>query len=301
MQRRTIIQSSLALVGVLATLALSPALALGSSPQWYDNGGLLGTAHLPVIAWGEIELESGAVGKINCMNVMNLSVWNEGGQGHGQFEGWGTNACKAPELEETLEKAYEQPIKEGLIKSPLSVFASSELPLRVEYREGITCKERSKTQLSQCSTNPSEERITSKELILNNGLHRRADSFPWKILVGSAIREEEEVPVPKIGVAPAGESCYPTEGGHPTSWEKVPSGCVRITIICPQVPAEVVFYGSLEPSMLNGVKNGLSPSRLQFGAQAGKLISSEGEAPETVVAKEMKLDGMNGVELIQLR
>ena len=300
MHRRTLIRPSLALAGALAALALSPALALGS-PQWYDNGTLVGAAHTPAVVWGEIEFESGAVGKIHCMNVMNLSIWNESSQGYGQFEGWGTNACKAPQLEETLEKAYEQPIKEGLIHSPLSVFATSELPLRVEYREGSTCKERSKTLLSQCDTEPSEERIVSHELVLNNGLHRRASSFPWGIALGSAIREEEEVPVPKIGIPPAGQSCYPTEGGKPVSWEKVPSGCVKITIVCPQVPAEVVFYGSLEPTLINGVKNGLSPSRLQFGEVAGKLISSTGEAPETVVAKELKLDGMNGVELLQAK
>src|SRR5215469_18006212 len=83
----------------LATLA--PVAAQAAEPQWYGNNKVLPATHTTSIAWREIQFESGAVGKIHCMNVMNMTVWNEGGHGLGQFEGWGTNACLAPELEET--------------------------------------------------------------------------------------------------------------------------------------------------------------------------------------------------------
>jgi hypothetical protein len=309
MLRRVLIQGWIAVVATSSLAAvLGPAVAAAETlpptpPKWYDNGALVGAAHTPAVAWGEIELESGAVGKIHCMNVMNLSIWNEGGQGMGQFEGWGTNACKAPQLEETLEKTYEPLIKEGLIKSPLTVFASAELPLRAEFREGLTCKERAKTNLSECKEHPEEERLVNYELLLNNpnGLHRRGSSFPWKLQTKWEERQEEVVPVPVIGLPPSGQTCYPTENGEPESWEKVPVGCVKISVVCPQIPVEVVFYGSLAPTLINGVKNGLSPARIEFGEAAGKLISSRGVAPETIVVKSLKVAGMNGVELLQLR
>lgn len=295
-------------VGLLLP-ALAPAAAHAASAAWYQNGNSVGETHRPAIAWQEIKLESGAVGEIHCMNVMNLSVWDEGAVGAGAFEGWGTNACKAPALEETLEKTYESAIKEGLIKSPLTVFATSEMELRPEDREGEICSAKNKTKMSECEA--LEERKVSKELTLNNpnGLHRRGDSFPWKVNLTTGIREEEEVALAQIGAAPEGHTCYPKERvivegkevERSAKWQNVPAGCLKIDVVCPQIPAEVVFYGSLEALVLNGSKNGLFPTKLKFNKESGVLVSSVDQAPDTTVSGELKIDGMRNEELLQAR
>lgn len=287
--------------GIFAALALAAAPSAASATEvaaeWYQNHALVGATHVTGINWGEFQLVSGAVGKIHCQNVMNFSIWNENGKGVGQFEGWGTNACKAPELEETLEKAYEVPIKEGRIKAPLTIFATSELPLRPEIREGEICVETTKKP-EQCKGEGERE----LDPLLYSGLHRRGSGFPWKMHVTYVERNKKEVVVDTIGLPPEGQTCFPLEstpeGERPVSWEKVPSGCVKINVVSPQIPAEVVFYGVLEPQISNGTKNGLFPSRLKYGAEAGKLISSRGEAPETETSGEMKIMGMAGQELL---
>jgi hypothetical protein len=283
---------------------VAPALAQ-AEPQWYANNHVVSAVHQPAIVWGEIKLESGAVGKIHCMNVMNLSIWNEGGHGVGQYEGWGTNACKAPELEELLEKTYEQPIKEGKIKSPLSVFATSELPLRPEFREGEVCREESKKP-SECESEAQRETLFNLTTSQPAGLHRRATSFPWKLRAVTVIREEEEITILRTGVPSEGTTCYlkekvveeGVEVERAVPWEKTPPGCVKIDVVCPQIPAEVVFYGTLEPQLLNGTRNGLSPTRIKYTNASGQLLSSRGEAPETYENGELKVDGMAAEELM---
>lgn len=295
MLRRLLI-AGFAGTAMACALVGAPVAAQAAEPQWYANHNLIGTAHQQAIAWNEIELESGqeAYGKIHCTNVMNFTVWNEGGHGVGAFEGWGTNACKAPELEEFLEKFYAQPIAEGLIKTPLTVFATSELPMRPEAREGETCAEPKKTKLEECK-NESER---SSTVPLFTTVRRRASSFPWKVKLVHAERQEEEVVVAKIGVPPEGQSCYPLESGKAAGWEKVPTGCVKVVVVCPQIPAEVVFYGAYEPVLENGVKNGLFFSKFEFGSEAGELVSEAGEAPETHVSGSLKIASEQGLELL---
>jgi hypothetical protein len=92
---------------------------------------------------------------------------------------------------------------------------------------------------------------------------------------------------------------------RPAGWEKVPAGCVKFNVIAPHIPFEVVFYGSLEPQLLNGVKNGLSPSRLRFVA-AGSLQVVGGNAEtttegEATASGELKIVGASSQELITAR
>lgn len=198
-----------------------------------------------------------------------------------------------PELEETLAGAHETEIEEGKIKSPLTIFATSELPTREEHREASACAEERKTLLSEC-----EKESERKPQSLISSLQRRVSSFPWKLQLTRVTREEEEEVGVQIGVPPEGESCYPVEGEQSASWEKVPSGCVKIDIVCPQIPADVLFYGRVEPIIENGVKNGLFASRVVFGPAAGQLVSSVGEAPETTTAGELRIAGAGALELI---
>ncbi len=55
----------------------------------------------------------------------------------------------------------------------------------------------------------------------------------------------------------------------------------RLTVIAPEVPTEIVFYGTLEPRFVSGTGNGLDPSHFEFNKEAGTLIASKEEAPVT--------------------
>jgi hypothetical protein len=48
---------------------------------------------------------------------------------------------------------------------------------------------------------------------------------------------------------------------------------LELTVVAPCAGAEFSFEGSLEPTLLNGVGNGLTPSRLLYTTESGRLIS----------------------------
>ncbi len=272
MSRRPLIKTLIAGVATsVVAVALLPAIAQAAPPVWWLNASKPVANHVPTILWGELKLSSVAVGEIHCINGIAGTVWNEGtpSKGLGKEEGWGTNACKAPELEQALKEIFGKTV---------TIFATAELPLEKEERQGETCEEESKTLLSQCPN--SSERI-DESLIWK--VFRRVSSFPWNIELTREEREEQEVIVPKIGIPTetSKTTCYPEESGHSATWENVPAGCVKIDVIAPQIPDEIVFYGTWKPQMLQGSSNGLNPSRLKFNKEAGLLVSSEGEAPET--------------------
>jgi hypothetical protein len=280
-----------AMLASSAILASAPAASAAESMVFYANGHAVTSAALPATLWGEVKLQSTTVGEVSCHQVMDASLWNEGTQGVGVLEGLGTSSCKAPSLEKVLELFYE---------TKVTVFASAELPLEPEEREAEVCTEAAKTELSQC---PNKSERTSKPLPVR--VRRRQGSFPWKLKVVKEVREEELAPVLEIGAAPAGESCYPTEIVEgklvAAKWERVPPGCVRLNIIAPQIPDELVFYGLLRPRLLNGAGNGLDASKLEFNTEAGRLVSYKSEAPETYGQGALKLSGSEARELITAR
>lgn len=295
----------------LLTLALTAVQAEASEepPKWHSNGHEVGTQHLPVTIWGEMQLNSealgeGTEGEIHCQNVMGASVWNEAPKGLGEVEGWGTNACKAPELEKALNEIYHTPIEEGKIRGPLTVFATAEMPQVVELREAVVCSESNKSKLSECPNSSEREPQT---LIWH--ARRSVSSFPWKIETQKGTRNGEKATILKLGVPPTGQTCYPKEkvpnpeepGSEievPAKWEKVPSGCIAINVVAPEIPAEIVFYGTLEPRLVNGAGTGLDPSKLEFGTVAGDLTTRENLAPQTTDEGELKLGGWESNQLI---
>jgi hypothetical protein len=291
-------------LAVGAILAALPAVAYAAEtelglppPQFHENGHILTTSHVEGVFWGTVKLVSSAEGEIVCHNIMSGSVWNEGERGLGALEGWGTNACKAETLEHGLEGLFEKPIKEGKIKTPITVYASSELPLELEEREAEVCSAETKTYLEECK-NTSERGVEHLPL----RIRRQPASFPWNIRLIRQEREEEKVIVAELGVPPTGQSCYPkevVEGKEvPAKWEKVPVGCVRIDIISPQIPDELMFYGSLKPRFVSGAGNGLDASHFEFDKEAGLLESNKLEAPETFTEGNLKVDGAEARELI---
>jgi hypothetical protein len=159
------------------------------------------------------------------------------------------------------------------------------------------CSEATKTYLEECK-NTSERGVQFLPL----RIRRRAESFPWNIELTRELREEEEPVIPVVGVPPAGQTCYPTETVEgvqvPAKWEKVPVGCVRIDIVSPQIPDELMFYGSLKPRLVNGAGNGLDASRLEFNSEAGLLVSNKRESAETSTLGTLKITGSEARQLI---
>ena len=45
---------------------------------------------------------------------------------------------------------------------------------------------------------------------------------------------------------------------------------MRLSLVCPAQAIEIPFSGNLEPLIVNGLKNGLSPSHLRFEGEGGK-------------------------------
>ena len=296
-------------------LALAPAQALAEEPpRGYSNGIELSEAPTPIVAWGEIQLHSTVLGKIHCLNTFFAQGWNahehyEGSKpirGYGEVLGWGNSDCEAPEEIASLEVAHKREIEEGKIQAPITVTASAEMPLERIGRQAEICIEASKT-LEQCATKNSEGKYTEREVrLVTSEFHRRVATLPWKVELIRGEREEEAGTLQRIGIAEYGEGgtaathttkCYPTERELPASFKVLPAGCVGVNILFPQIPAEFVFYGSQEIWGINGVKNGLSPSRLRF-LEAGTLTSPENLEGEGSTTGEVKLVGAAGVELL---
>ena len=81
----------------------------------------------------------------------------------------------------------------------------------------------------------------------------------------------------------------------------MPFGCIRLTVVIPQIPVEYVLYGTQEIDWINGAKNGLFPSRLRL-AESGGLSSSQGSAGEDATLEgSTELIGANAVELLTAR
>jgi hypothetical protein len=303
----------LAFCGTLLAFAVSAVVATAVvPPQGYANEKKVGTAPIPILFNGKIQLHSSVLGETKCQNTFYGQGWNESGHGLGEVLAWSTAECTAPvhirELEESEpnKAAIERWIKEhneaiaepkapikcaapetkaGEVKC-ITVYATAERPIERESGQGEICKEKpfeeGKT-LTFCKEHAETE---TKQVIKT--IRRRTASVPWKSeLVRCERTIEEEVhnsACTKVGVHTFGESgtaveentaCFPKEAGKAANFKAVPEGCVLVSIVFPQIPLEFVFYGAQEVWGSNGSKNGLFPSSLEFLEPAGELFSSE--------------------------
>lgn len=305
------------LVAIASALAFAPVSASALEPEpprGYKNvTEEVNETHVPIIAWGEIVLHSSVLGKIHCLNTFFAEGWNQHEtpehfesakpiRGYGEVLGWGNSSCEAPEAIASLESAHRGEIEEGRIETPITVTATAEMPLEKIGKQAEICI--AATELKNC---PSKAEREIK--LLTTEFHRRVASLPWKVELIKGEREEEEGTMQRIGVHEFGEAgnaaehttkCYPMEGSKPASFKAIPSGCIGVNILFPQIPAEFIFYGTQEIWGLNGAKNGLFPSRLKF-LEAGTLFSSEGGEGLGSTTGEVKLLGSTNQELLTAR
>jgi hypothetical protein len=151
-------------------------------------------------------------------------------------------------------------------------------------------------------------------------------STPWNVELSCGVREEEYVPIVEIGV-PTSE--FPRSGSTPCPAEPspeaqaeeeaayvkereekkgcyasnpAPEGCINMTWVGPGAGLEVAFGGTLWAKGVNGVKNGLSPSKWIFETHGGELeCESAGCAAGNTTTGEVKELGYSGVQLLQAR
>lgn len=283
---------------LLSLVASAPAGAAGNpNPLWYANGKRLDAApRTPVVLDGrEFAIESPVFGELLCKFDGYEEVWNQtfGSQVRGVGEVVGFNTTKCTTGSGKAAKA-----------SPL--FITAEPPLEASAQEAEVCNEKTKL-LAEC-TEPSERKTVS----LVTAARRSHSSLPWNFELTREVREAEMRQFQVTGRHALGEpfseseqiaaagTCYPKQAGAPASWTAVPSGCIVINVVDPQIPAEVAFYGTLTIEAVNGAKVGLLPTNLQFDEEeSGPLSSSEGVAGEkTYPFGEAYAIGVNQIELI---
>ncbi len=286
-----------ALIGV-ATLGGAAAAHAGAPLVWFENGAkIINNKHALVTAYGRLDFQSEEQGAVECNNVINTSVVNESEKGvsyaKGAFEGWGSNACRAEDLEAVFKEL-------GL---PSTVYATAEEPLAKAVLEGEVCDgtavAEGRTHLYEC---PSSAERQAQSFISPETVHRSPTSFPWKTqLVERTESDGEAVIADTIGIGTGNQSCYPkesvliegayTELAAPES--AVPAGCIKVDVIAPSIPDEIEFYGSVSPVVRNGAGNSVDPSRLEFNSAAGLLVCAECHIrdPETPVNGTLKLIG----------
>jgi hypothetical protein len=127
---------------------------------------------------------------------------------------------------------------------------------------------------------------------------------------GAYLTAERGVPAPfqavegteKVFLAKRGQSTVPWKGElNEVETEKVKFlveklSNIRFTLVdpCPPIPFEYEFFGTLEPKIINGSKNGLSPTHLKFegkGGQTGHLTGNVVEFEGGATEKEAFLTG----------
>ena len=288
-------------------------------PMIYKNGQLLGLAHVPAIAYGQLALNSPQVDRTwECVTLGFGVGWNEvtAGVARGEIiSWWASGHTPVAEHTEFGSNCRFQHIPFENEPRPIFVWASAEPPLRLVNQEGIVCAEETRRSLSEC---PNEsERL--HELVTRE-VSREAPSLPWNL----QFTERNGQGHVRIGIA---DECKGTTGPERTELSKcpgasereaganptacnippvpAPAGCLRIQILSnPPFNLHWEYEGHLEPLALNGLGNGLSPSSWEFeGSEKGEPVLRLRETPATEgsVTGSIKVLGYSGQELLTVR
>jgi hypothetical protein len=297
-------------IATSATVTIVPAIAQAAEPPViYSNAKMVPTSPMPVVGDGKIILGGPILGEVRCMNTFNANVFNQHERleaanpvrGYGEITGWATSSCVSPTLGPPLERELERKV---------TVFISPEMPLEEQSVEAEVCTTPGKPP-SECKN--SSERTTER---LISAVRRRVGSVPWKFEMTRGTRQEEEGVLAKVGLHEFGEpgnaeqqstACYPKEKfvnpetakeeERPVKFTQIPSGCLAVDVIVPQIPLELVFYGTQEIWNVNGFVNGLHPTRWEF-LRPGKLFSSEGLEGESEFTGSLRVSGAEVMQLV---
>jgi len=280
-----------AVVAITTTALGLPAMAGAAQPHWYANGRLASNEPVKLWAGGAggtpvLTFRSPVLGEIACAKALIAGVVATGADGGATMGGSGRanlSGCSDPQLQRNLEETYHLPI---------SVSVTAELPFedRGTPAEGEVCKVAGKRP-SECPNGSERETVAVVQPAWEPPTIVRPHNNFWESTLASGTREDEKVVLVEIGIpAEGGGTCYPTS----KRWTEVASGCVELNVIVPQLGIEDVLFGKLVPNILNGIKNGLSPSTLEMVGEADavdKLQSNEGSLGEVTVDGMLRLTG----------
>jgi hypothetical protein len=315
------------LLGALAILALAPPAALASAehPKLVVGGEEAKSPSAPkvVIDWGQIQLRNRALGSVECVNLTLAKNFDNtepgGGEGteiiraYGEVLGWSaasyTNASG-------LEPSTSCRFSLGLV-----AWLTAEPPPHVT------------TEVADSIEGAPTERLVVQGNFGSTATHREPPSLPWleesegteneahvktffvKTGIAAAASERAEVEAEEAGAGVPTErrtGCYRfppfteivREPGFAATRETeplhrpAPQGCVKVTLVVPQVGFEMPFEGTLEPEVVNGTKSGLAPSS---GSFKGGLIGPESEVPSerSLERNERALSSLAGPAFIK--
>lgn len=295
-----------ALMLIAGLLAASAAHAGVESPEpvvaLYQNGGIGPSKTAPVRteSWGQLNWQSQALGSEawECSSSTYGQVWNEGTQKHaeGIIDAWYASGHVSQLMTGEAFSGCQPRGESGGADS----FVSAEAPV--------------KTEQGSSGANETADRTLST---------------PWNMEAHCGVREDAFEPVLKIGV-PSSEfplalssTVCPAEATEEAEAQEIaayakereegkgcyvskpaPAGCTRYTFVQPATGLEVAFGGTLHGRWLNGVRNGLSPSKVRFEGPASGELQCEWPAGCTATASargEMKQLGYNEEQLLQLK
>ena len=293
------------LLVLLVTVAPTPAEAISAHPLWHGNNHLLTEGHLPgsslpFVAEGEMYLNSTAGIEFGCDVEEEGRVFNEAGRGRGEVTSFSAFDCSAP----AFTGSCSGPITVG--QPNLCVWTTlltTEMPLEEKMREAVACK-KADTALSKC---PLASEREARNAI--SSLDRGRSSLPWKLELASGEREEQPSYLQRTGLHEYGEAgsaveantaCYPKDGTRAASYLAVPTGCIALNVVLPEVPLEMVLYGSREVDLINGAGNGLDASKLEF-LESGTLFSSQNAEGTGSLGGVLKMFGASSLQLIFAR
>jgi hypothetical protein len=227
-------------LGAMALPAAMPVAARATPPpQTYLNGSLIAAVppahtndHLVFVQGSaltfQLQLEGSGQEPLTCAFLAQTYLWDPAGENpRTEVVVFGTGACQDPALEQSLHDSGILPPGTSLV-----IYASSSMP--------------------------AGSSISS--------------SLPWKGEMFRAYNQlyDEEVVMWRIGLHDFGEDadaetktgkCYP---GSEEFEAPGTEGCVKINVILPQVGYEFVYHGTTEGEFINGVGNGLTPSKVEF-------------------------------------
>jgi hypothetical protein len=270
------------------------AFSLPPVPAWYKNERIIGSSHASIFGYGELTLAAtNQELAAECVSLIFGSISDEsreGGalRGYGQILGW-WGGGHAPTAEHPELGSRCRLLAAGGA-SPGEAWITPEGPLHTVVEQAETCINKQETRLSECPTKASEpgaERVLTPVV---TEVSREAPSLPWNAELLSAEGPRHL----RVGA--------PSEAGRSCSEAPAPAGCVRMTLVSPTLGWQLPVEGTLEPAVVNGIHNALTPSALEFESEKSGTLSSPAIASGgATLSGYIKIVGLSGQELITAR
>jgi hypothetical protein len=281
------------LLPAFAVLLIGPAVAQASlatgSPQFFNNNVKIAenmsfTEGPPAASLLDIHGEMlftspKETSEVECVDVSWGQAWNaflmnplEMSRGHGLIQGWwasghipGIHATVPPVSSKCYSKQRETVGMEAWVSAErVSEESASMNPLKknlsTPWRFEALCGERE---------------ASPETTIIKIGIPFPDPEYPDRC--ETEAEELKEIKEEIEGVTIEGRvPCYNKET---TAVLQAPPGCIKVNIVVPGLGLESHYEGTLRAVMLNGVKNGLSPSRWEFRGEPEGELHLLGSAP----------------------